>query len=137
MRHPGRNEILFDVSIQPTKVPSKRLKGQNVVTVLQIHFQRWVVNFVRTLPDLKNILKLTFPDFRSPHKLKLVTLSLVQVLNSSQTLFLLMRQEPGSPMGKCLFPSLTRETPDEMMALQLAVCEWDTITDTPWEPLCP
>lgn len=79
MRHPGPSEIHFDVSIQPIKEPSKCLKGQNMVTLLQIDFQRWVVNFVRTFSDLKNILTLTFPDFRSHHKLKLVTLSLVQV----------------------------------------------------------
>lgn len=48
-----------------------------------------------------------------------------------------MRQEPGSPMGNPLFPILTREVPDEMMALQLAGCEWDTLSDTPWEPLYP
>lgn len=30
-------------------------------------------------------------------------------------------QEPGSPMGKPLFPSITREIPDEMMIQQLAM----------------
>lgn len=53
MRHPGPNEIHFDVSIQTIKMPSKHLKGQNVGTLLQINFQRWEVNFVRTLSDLK------------------------------------------------------------------------------------
>lgn len=40
IRHPGHNEIHFDESIQLIKVPSKHLKGQHVITLLQINFQR-------------------------------------------------------------------------------------------------
>lgn len=59
-----------------------------------------MVNFVRTLSDLKNIFKLTFPDFRSPHKLKAGYTQPGAGTYSSQILSLLMREEAGFPHGK-------------------------------------
>lgn len=44
------------------------------------------------------------------------------------------QQEPGSPMGKPLFPSLTRETPNGMMTQQLAMCEGHFTTYIPRIP---
>lgn len=86
MKHPGPNEIHFDVSIWPIKVPSKHLKGQN--TVSPNSFSKVSDQLCQNTFRFKKYFKIDISWLQKSPQAKA---GYTQTIYSSQTLFLFQK----------------------------------------------